>query len=248
MSVAFLHQQISLKHFYVTSRRILPWIILFSIVLISYGLVGGLFLSPPDYQQGDGFRIIYVHVPSSFMSLLIYSLMGVHSIIFLIWRIKLADIIAEASSLIGATFTLMALITGAIWGKPMWGTWWVWDARLTSELILLFLYVGYMGLRSSSLDWRIASKRCAILAIIGLVDIPIIHFSVEWWHTLHQGATLAKFAKPSIDTLMLYPLISMIIGFFFFYISIVLIRVRAIILYRERHTEWASNIVKNEFS
>jgi heme exporter protein C len=147
------------------------------------------------------------------MSLLIYTIIGLQSLVFLIWRIKLSDMVAAASCSIGATFTLIALVTGALWGKPMWGTWWVWDARLTSELILLFLYMGYGGLREAIPNPQKAAKLSAILAVVGLVDIPIIHFSVEWFNTLHQGATLSKFAKPSIAPSMLYPLMVMCVGF-----------------------------------
>jgi heme exporter protein C len=203
-----------------------------------YGVIGGLFLAPPDYQQGDGFRIIYVHVPAAFLSLAIYSIIFFSSVIFLIWYVKLADIIAKTSVSLGATFTLIALLTGAIWGKPMWGTWWIWDARLTSELILLFLYLGLMGLRGAIRDPRRASYACAILSIIGMVDIPIVHFSVEWWATLHQGATLAKLAKPSIDNEMLFPLLAMIVAFGLFYGIILCLRVRMEILKREWKTAW----------
>lgn len=229
---SWLSQQIALKYFFVTAGQLLPWVVVLCGGCIAYGLIGGLFLSPADYQQGEAFRIIYVHVPSSFMSLFIYTLIGVQSLIFLIWRIKLSDIIASASCSIGATFTLIALITGALWGKPMWGTWWVWDARLTSELILLFLYAGYGGLRQAIPDPKKAAKLSAILAVVGLVDIPIIHFSVEWFNTLHQGATLSAFSKPSIAAEMLYPLLAMCLGFFLFYASILLLRVRTLIIRR----------------
>lgn len=229
----WLQQQLALKHFFISAGFFWPGIMILALVCIVYGLLGGLFLSPPDYQQGDAFRIIYVHVPSSLMSLLIYTLMGIQSLIFLIWRIKLSDMLAKASCTIGTIFTIIALITGALWGKPMWGTWWVWDARLTSELILLFLYAGYQGLRNAIPNADKAAKLSAILAIMGLVDIPIIHFSVEWFNTLHQGATLSKFSKPSIAPAMLYPLLSMCFGFFLLYCSIVLLRVRTLIIYKE---------------
>jgi heme exporter protein C len=228
----WLHQQLSLKHFFVTAGFCWPWIIGFSLLFMGYGLIGGLFLSPPDYQQGEAFRIIYVHVPSSFMSLFIYTIIGIQSLVFLIWRIKVCDLIAHASASIGAIFTLIALLTGALWGKPMWGTWWVWDARLTSELILLFLYAGYKGLREAIPNRDKAALFSAILALMGLIDIPIIHFSVEWFNTLHQGATLSKFAKPSIAPSMLYPLLAMCVGFCLFYCCIVFLRVRTLIIER----------------
>lgn len=231
-TASWLHQQIALKYFFITAGRLLPWVTVLCVGCVAYGLIGGLWLAPPDYQQGEAFRIIYVHVPSSFMSLFIYCLMGIQSLIFLIWHIKLSDTIAVASCSIGITFTLIALITGALWGKPMWGTWWVWDARLTSELILLFLYMGYRGLREAIPNPQKAAKLSAILALVGLVDIPIIHFSVEWFNTLHQGATLSKFSKPSIAPEMLYPLLAMCLGFFFFYLFILLLRVRILIMRR----------------
>lgn len=211
--------------------------------LLLYGVIGGLFLAPPDYQQGDSFRIIYVHVPAAFLSLAIYSVIFVNSIIFLVWHLKVADIIAKASAAMGATYTAIALVTGSFWGKPMWGTWWIWDARLTSELILFFLYLGYLGLRSAIKEPKRAGAACAILAIIGMIDIPIIHFSVEWWATLHQGPTLAKFAKPSIAKEMLYPLLAMIGGFTFFYGLVLGIKVRMGILQSETEATWVQQWV-----
>ncbi len=206
--------------------------------LMLYGFFSGLYLAPADYQQGDGFRIIYIHVPTAFLSLAIYAFIALNSIIFLIWQIKLADILAKESAIIGALYTFIALISGSLWGKPMWGTWWIWDARLTSELILLFLYLGYIGLRSAIPEERRSGKAGAILAIVGMMDIPIIHFSVEWWSTLHQGPTLAKFAKPSIANEMLYPLLAMILAFALFYVVILLFRLRIEILKRNFHTQW----------
>lgn len=231
-------QWISPKYCYQFSGALIPWVGLICLSFMIYGLWGGLYLAPKDYQQGDAFRMIYVHVPSALLSLFIYSVIFLNSVVFLIWRIKVADMLATASVLIGTVYTLIALITGAIWGKPMWGTWWIWDARLTSELILLFLYLGLMGLRSSIENTDRAAKATAILAIVGMVDIPIIHFSVEWWNTLHQGATLSKLARPSIANEMLYPLLSMIMGFFFFYMTLLCVRLRSEILKREWRAEW----------
>jgi heme exporter protein C len=208
----------------------LPVCSLLCVSLLLYGVVGGLFLAPPDYQQGDAFRMIYIHVPAAFLSLMIYSIIFFNSVIYSIWHIKLADTVAKSSALVGATYTVIALCSGALWGKPMWGTWWIWDARLSSELILLFLYIGYMGLDSAIRDRQKSAKLCAILAIVGMVDIPIIHFSVEWWATLHQGPTLARLAKPAIAPEMLYPLLAMIGGFGFFYVALLCVRVRTEIL------------------
>lgn len=233
---------ISLPYYYLLARKCLPYLGTITIALMGLGFYWGLFISPADYQQGEGFRIIYVHVPTAFLSLAIYSIIFFCSAIYLIWRIKIADIIALCSASIGANFTMIALITGAIWGKPMWGTWWVWDARLTSECILLFLYFGYMGLRSAIKDRERSAKAGAILAIVGMVDIPIIHFSVEWWHTLHQGATLAKFATPSMSLNMLYPLFILIAGFALYYITVLLLRSSTEILHREYDAEWVKKL------
>jgi len=232
------------KYCYQLIGKILPWTSIACLICMSYGLYAGLFLAPADYQQGEAFRIMYVHVPCAILSLTIYSILFASSLVFLVWRLKIADIIAEASGGIGATYTLLALITGAIWGKPMWGTWWVWDARLTSELILLFLYFGYLGLRSAIRDPNTAARAVAILAIVGMVDIPIVHFSVEWWETLHQGPSLSKFTKPNIAKEMLYPLLGMLAGFFLFYLNVLLYRMRSLLLYRERRTEWVSLVLR----
>lgn len=222
--IKYFYNLASLPYFERIAVRFIPWIGGLSFALLILGSILGLYYVPADYQQHDAFRIMYVHVPSAFLSLAIFSFIFVQSCCFLIWRIKLSDILAESSAMIGASFTLIALITGSIWGKPMWGTWWVWDARLTSELILFFLYLGYMGLRAAIRDSEQAAKLCAVLSIVGMIDIPIIHFSVEWWTTLHQGASISKFSKPSIAAEMLYPLLIMLLGFALFYILIVLLR------------------------
>lgn len=218
------------KFFYEFSQRCLPWLAGALFILLGCGLCGGLVLSPPDYQQGEGFRIIYVHVPSAFLSLFAYVVMAVASAVYLIWRIKIANILASAAAPIGALFTGLALVTGAIWGKPMWGTWWVWDARLTSELVLLLLYFAYLLLKSSIPEREKASKIASMLAVVGMLNIPIIHYSVEWWYTLHQGATLSKFSKPSMHPDMLWPLLAMIGAFLVYFWIAVLIRSRALIL------------------
>jgi heme exporter protein C len=226
------------KFFYQVSGRWLPWLAICSSALFAYGLIDGLLLVPPDYQQGNAFRIIYIHVPSAVMSLTAYVVMAISAAIFLIWKIKLADVIAKVSAPLGASFTLLALITGSLWGKPMWGTWWIWDARLTSELILLFLYMAIIALRSAIPEPTQASKASALLAIIGLVDIPIIHYSVYWWNTLHQQATVLKLSKPSIASEMLYPLIAMLLAFMLYYLLALLIAARSEVLARERQTHW----------
>lgn len=231
------------RHFYLFCGQALPWFLLLSILTMSYGLIGGLFLAPPDYQQGEGFRIIYVHVPCAVLSLMIYVAIAVFSGIYLIWRIKIVDVLAYCLAPIGTFFTLAALITGAIWGKPMWGTWWIWDARLTSELILLFLYGGYIGLYQGLGQKKSAAKASAILAVIGLIDIPIIHYSVYWWSTLHQGTTVFKL-QPSIAPAMLYPLLSMLVGLACYAGALLCIRVRTEILRREADNYWISVLIK----
>jgi len=232
------------RRFYHFCGKLFPWFMGFSFIAMAYGLIGGLFLAPADYQQGDGFRIIYVHVPCAFLSMFIYMTMVIFSTIFLIWRIKLADLIAYSIAPVGAVFTLCALLTGSIWGKPMWGTWWIWDARLTSELILLFLYLGYLGLYQAITEKKLAARMCAILAVVGAIDIPIIHYSVYWWNTLHQGATISQWGKPAIDMTMLKPLLSMITGFALYTMAISCIRIRTEILQRDFKLKWVNVLVK----
>lgn len=234
----FLHRFGSPQYAYQIAGICLPWFSMGCLALMIYGTVNGLFLAPMDAVQGDAYRMIYIHVPAAFLSLMIYAIIFVNSVIYLVWHIKLADIVAKTSASIGTIYTIIALLSGALWGKPMWGTWWIWDARLTSELILLFLYMGYIGLRGAIREPIRAAKASAILAIVGMVDIPIIHFSVEWWATLHQGATLVRFAKPSIAAEMLYPLLAMLGAFILFYISLLCVRIRLEILKREWKTEW----------
>jgi heme exporter protein C len=213
-------------------------------VTIGYGLVAGLVFAPPDYQQGDAFRIIYVHAPSAWMSLFAYTTMAIAGAIALIWRIKMGHAVAAASAPIGASFTLLALVTGSLWGRPMWGTYWAWDPRLTSELILLFLYVGVMSLRPAFEDSGRGDRAAALLGIVGLVNIPIVHYSVQWWNSLHQGATVAKLGKPSMPGSMLWPLLSMLLGFMLFYGAVLCMRIRGEILIRERSSSWVREVIK----
>ena len=207
---------------------------------------GGLVLAPPDYQQKDAFRIIYVHVPSATLSLSVYVVMAVAAGIGLIWRIKLAHAVAAACAPIGAWFTVLALATGSIWGRPMWGTWWEWDPRLTSELIQLFLYLGYMALRSSFDDTQRADRASAILAIVGVVNVPIVKYSVVWWNSLHQGPSISKLGAPAIASPMLWPLLLMMLAFMLYFAAVLCDRVRAEILRRERNASWLTSV--SEFS
>lgn len=236
--VRFFHRMASPPHFYAFSERLMPWLVVIFLLLTAGGLYGGLYLAPTDYQQGDSYRIIYIHVPAAWMSLLIYVVMAIAGAIGLIWRMKLAEVVMISSAAVGASFTFIALVTGSLWGKPMWGTWWVWDARLTSELILLFLYLGVIGLYGAIDDKRAASKAVAILALVGVVNIPIIHYSVEWWNTLHQGPTVTKMDKPSIHVTMLVPLLLMALAFKVYYLIALILRARVELIQRERNSQW----------
>ena len=240
---AFLHRFASPPHFYRLAGTIAPWLGWICLGLMAGGLYGGLVAAPPDYQQGESYRIIFVHVPSAWMSMFVYVVMAGAGAIALIWRIKLAGIVAIESAPVGASFTFLALVTGSLWGKPMWGTYWVWDARLTSELILLFLYFGVMGLHAAIEDRRTAERAAGLLAIVGVVNIPIIHFSVEWWHTLHQGPTVTKLSAPSIHVSMLVPLLLMAVSFKLFYATVLLKRVRTEVLARERNAGWVQEFL-----
>lgn len=223
-------QFISVKHFYRLAGYLLPILAIFVLGLGIYGSIGGLCLAPTDYQQGEAFRIIYVHVPSAFLSLFIYLMMAMAAAISLIFRIKLADMVVSGSVFLGSWFTFLALLTGSVWAKPMWGAWWVWDARLTSELILLFLYLGIIALRSAIPERRVAAQATSVLLLLGLANIPIIHYSVYWWNTLHQGATIHLLSPSLIDSAMLYPLLAMIAAFIGYYFIVLLLYIRCEIL------------------
>lgn len=242
----FIHKFGSPKYFYGISGKILPPLGWITLLLFIVGLAGALFLSPPDYQQGESVRIIYIHVPAAILSMSCYVAMAITAGIGLIWRIKLADIVAWSIAPIGLTMTAIALVTGSVWGKPMWGTYWVWDARLTSELILLFLYLGFIALQTAIEDTRSAARASAILALVGLVNIPIIKYSVNWWNTLHQPATISKMGKPSIDPSMLWPLLVMITAYACYIGWLTLKRARCEVLQRERNTSWVKKMIRGE--
>ncbi|RDI40175.1 heme ABC transporter permease CcmC [Aquicella lusitana] len=214
------------KKFFYLSDKLIPWLTAFFILSFSYGMIGGLLIAPADYLQGEGFRIIYVHVPCAFLSLFIYAVMAGAAAAGIIFRLKLAFLVIRHSAPIGAGFTFLSLLTGSLWGKPMWGTWWIWDARLTSELILLFLYLGILLFQSAIAQKPRGERAVAILVLVGFVDIPIIHYSVYWWNTLHQGATLKLFAPSAIDASMLHPLLAMIAAFFMYYFIVLFVRMR----------------------
>ena len=239
----WLTKYASPMHFYNLVNRLTPYLGWAAGLLFLIGLYGAFFYAPADYQQGESFRIIYVHVPSAWMSMFVYMVMAISGAAGLIWKTKVSDAIARSSAPLGASFTFLALVTGSLWGKPMWGTWWVWDARLTSELILLFLYLGYIALQSAIDDKRSAARAGAVLALVGVVNIPIIHYSVIWWNTLHQGPTVSKLDSPSIHIDMLIPLLIMITAFMCYFFTLLLIRARTEIIEQEKNARWVEELI-----
>lgn len=234
------------KNFYPLAGRLIPWFWGLTIILLAVGLYMGFFVAPTDYKQGESYRIIYIHVPAAWMSMFIYLVMAVYAIIGLAWKVRLAEMMATALAPTGAMFTFLALWTGAFWGKPTWGTYWVWDARLTSELILLFLYIGFMSLQSAIDDPRRASRASALLAIVGVVNLPIIYFSVRWWNTLHQGASVSPTMAPKMASIMLTTMLIMSVAFWMYTIVVVLMRARRIVLEREHQATWVMELMRNE--
>ncbi|HZJ91805.1 MAG TPA: heme ABC transporter permease [Thiopseudomonas sp.] len=239
MNWTWFHKLGSPKWFYEISGRWLPWISISAAVLMLVGGVLGLAYAPPDYQQGNSFRIIYIHVPAAVLAQSTYISLAVAGIVGLVWKMKIADIALQQAAPIGAWMTVIALFTGAVWGKPTWGAWWVWDARLTAMLILLFLYFGIIALGHAITNRDSAAKACAILAIVGVVNIPIIKYSVDWWNTLHQPATFTLTEKPAMPVEMWLPLLIMTIGFYCFFAAVLLMRMRTEVLRRESRTRWA---------
>ena len=238
MDWTWFHKFGSPPHVYRIAGRLTPWFAWPAGVLIVSALYAGLVLAPPDYQQGDGFRIIYVHAPSAWLSVMIYGVMASAAAVGLIWRMKVAHAVAASCAGIGAWFTAVSLATGMLWGKPMWGTYWVWDPRLTAQLILFLLYLGYMGLRSGIDDLGRADRASAVLAIVGVINIPIIRYSVEWWNSIHQAPSVMKMDRPSMPFDMLAPLLMMLLGFTLYFAAVMLMRLRAEILRRERTASW----------
>nr|WP_276329843.1 heme ABC transporter permease CcmC [Legionella feeleii] len=242
----FLYQLASPKAFYELTRSWLRCLGAGALLFLILGMIWGLVFAPPDYQQGDAFRIIYVHVPTAFLSMAIYGWMGFLAVLLLVWRIKMAGLMLGIAAQTGAVMAFLALLTGSIWGKPMWGTWWIWDARLTSELILLLLYLAILATGTAFQNKEQGDKIVAILTLVGLVDLPIIHYSVYWWNTLHQGATLSVFAKPKIASTMLYPLLLTLAGFSFYCLWVMLHKARNEVVLRERRQQWVKNLVERE--
>jgi len=232
--------------FYPLAGRLVPWFGAAAALLTVLGLYLGFFVAPTDYKQGEAYRIIFIHVPAAWMSMFIYLVMAFYAGLGLVFNTRLSAFMARALAPTGALFTFIALWTGALWGKPMWGAWWVWDARLTSDLILLFLYLGYMSLQASIEDPRRAARASGLLALIGAVNVPIIYFSVQWWNTLHQGASLSLDKGSTMATVMLFAMLVMTLAFWMYTIAVVLARVRCEILERERHSEWVAEAIARE--
>jgi heme exporter protein C len=227
------------QRFYALAGTLVPWFAAAGVLFTVAGLVLGLGLAPTDAQQGDAYRIIFIHVPSAWMSMVVYVVMAFWAGIGLIFNARLASTLAIALAPTGAWMTFIALWTGALWGRPTWGAWWVWDARLTSELILLFLYIGFMALHAAIEDPRRADRAAALLALVGVINVPIIYFSVKWWNTLHQGASVSLSKAPTIATPMLVGMMVMSLAFWMYCIAVALARTRILVLDRERHAAWA---------
>jgi len=238
----WFHKFGSPPYFYAFAGRWLPWLYALALITGAVGFYGGLVMAPADYQQGDSFRIMYVHVPCAWMGLFAYAFMAVNGFIGLVWRIKLSEVLAMAAAPVGAAFTFITLATGSIWGKPTWGTWWTWDARLTSELVMLFLYFGVIGLNGAIEDTRQAARAASFLALVGVVNLPIIHYSVQWWNTLHQAQTVNLLAGSKIDARMLWPLLLLALATHVYFFASVFARARAALLELEAGKEWVRQL------
>jgi len=234
------------QSFYPLAGKMIPWFAALAVVFGLAGLYLGMLVAPTDFQQGEGYRIIFIHVPASWMSMFIYLVMAFWAALGLAYNTRLSGMMAQALAPTGALMAFLSLWTGALWGKPMWGAWWVWDARLTSELILLFLYIGFIALQASIDDPRRADKAGAVLALVGVVNIPIIYFSVKWWNTLHQGASVSLNKAPSMASLMLWGMLLMALCFWMYSIAVALYRVRTIMLDREGSSEWVKQTLAAE--
>tara|TARA_R110001583_G_scaffold69544_2_gene197112 strand:+ start:32952 stop:33698 length:747 start_codon:yes stop_codon:yes gene_type:complete len=241
-----LHPYANPEVTYHFSNRLISWCSKLTMLFLPIGIVWALLFAPADYQQGDSFRIFYIHVPTASLSMGIYIAMSIAAFCSLVWQLKIADASAAAMAPVGAVCTFLALLTGAVWGKPMWGTWWVWDARLTSELILLFLYLGVIALHSAFEDKNLAGKAAGILTLVGMINIPIIKYSVEWWNTLHQGSTVSKLGKPSMNIDMLWPFFLCLLGLIFLVATILCIRFRTELLARNSIRPWAKALITHQ--
>jgi heme exporter protein C len=246
MNWTWFHKFGSPKWFYGIADKLLPWFFWLGISLLIVGTIWGLVYAPQDYQQGNSFRIIYLHVPTAILAQSCYMMMAAAAVVSLVWKMKIADMFIASAAPIGASFTFLALFTGAVWGKPTWGTWWVWDARLTAMLVLLFLYFGVISLRSALDNIELSARASAILILVGVVNIPIIKYSVDWWNTLHQPATFTLTEKPAMPAEMWLPLLVMVVGMYCFFTTIALMRIKNEILQRERRTKWVREIISEE--
>ena len=244
MNWQWFHRLGSPRWFYEKTSVWLPWLSILTSLLLVIATVWGLAFAPEDGRQGNSYRIIFLHVPAAFLSLAGYYVMAIAGAVGLIWRMKLSFMVMHSAAVIGAVLTFLSLITGAIWGKPTWGSWWVWDARITSMLVLLFLYLGVIALQEAYQNKDSANKTSAILTLVGMVNIPIIYKSVDWWFTLHQPATLKFTGTSTIDSSMLYPLLTMILGFYAFYALALILYTRVEILHAEARTRWVSELLK----
>lgn len=239
----YFTESASLPYAYRLTGRLAVWLVIATIIISVIGLYWALWVAPSDYKQGEGYRIIYVHVPAAWMSLFVYVAMAVAGGIALVWRVKIAEIVHTECAPLGAAFTIITLLTGMLWGKPMWGTYWVWDARLTSELILLFLYLGVIALATVIGDPRKSARATALLSLIGLVNIPVIHYSVIWWNTLHQGPTVTRFDTPAAHPSILWPLLFMALVMKIYFITALCLRVRLAIARRCQTQQWFDAIL-----
>jgi heme exporter protein C len=243
--VLFFHKTGSPPWFYAFAGKLIPWLWAVFLTLTAIGLYLGLVKAPPDYQQGESVRIMYLHVPAAWMSMMIFGLMAVMGFIALVWRIRIMEILTISSAPVGAAFTIVALLTGSLWGRPTWGTYWVWDARLTSELVLLFLYFGVIALYNAYDEPRKAARAASLMSIVGAVNLPIIHYSVQWWNTLHQGSSFGSEGS-GIHPSMLWPLLIMAIAFKFYYGANLLSRARVLLLKQDHRKRWVQEVLTKE--
>ncbi len=245
ISWTWFHSWTSPRWFYRMGQACLPWLSAAALLLIPVAMVWGLAFAPADYQQGNSFRIFYIHLPSAMLAQSVFACMAAAGFVSLIWRIKLAEVFIRVAAPFGASMTLLALLTGAIWGKPTWGTWWEWDARLTSTLIQLFLYLGVLTVFAAMETIQTAGRAAALISVVGAVNLPIIKFSVEWWNTLHQPATFTLTEPPAMPAEMWVPALLAVLGFYFMFGAVTIYQMQSQILYRERRSKWVRELVRN---